>query len=238
MTPRELAGTPLAAMASAAPANLDFVSALEAAEAIRRKKVSSLELTRRAFERLDRYNPQINAFTYQMREDAMLRARGCDQLLARGEATGVFHGVPVHVKESFGVAGRPCTWGIPAFKDCKAKRDSDAVTNLRKAGAVLMGAANVPLALGDLQTYNAIYGTTNNPWDPARTPGGSSGGSAAALAAGIGYLSVGSDLGGSIRIPAHFTGLYGHKPTLDLVSQRGQLPGGEYADPGFQRCYP
>src|SRR5271165_1403467 len=135
MTRRALAGIPLAAMASAAPASLDFVSALDAAEAIRRKKASSLELTRRAFERLDRYNPQLNAFTYQMREEAMLRARECDQLLARGEGTGVFHGVPIHVKESFGIAGHPCTWGIPAFKDSKAKRDSDPVTNLRKAGA-------------------------------------------------------------------------------------------------------
>jgi amidase len=212
---------------------LDFVSAVEAAEAIRRKKVSSRELTGRAFERLDRYDPEINAFTYQVREEAMDRARECDEMVARGEATGPFHGVPVHVKESFGVAGRPCTWGIPAFKNSKAKWDSDPVSNLRNAGAVLMGATNVPLALADLQTYNPIYGTTNNPWDAARTPGGSSGGSAAALAAGIGYLSVGSDLGGSIRVPSHFTGIYGHKPTLDLVSQRGHLPGGHYADPGF-----
>jgi amidase len=145
----------------------------------------------------------------------------------------VFHGVPVNVKESFAVAGRPCTWGIPAFKDSKAPRNSAAVDRLLGAGAVLIGATNVPVSLADWQSYNPMYGTTNNPWDLKRTPGGSSGGSAAALAAGLGYLSVGSDIGGSIRVPAHFCGIYGHKPTLDLVSQRGHQPGGTPTAPGF-----
>ena len=221
-------------MTGAAPAshNLDFASALRAAEAIRRKQVSSLELTRRVFERIDRYNPQLNAFAYQLREDALAQAKKADEALARGASLGIFHGVPIHVKESFGVAGHPCTWGLEAFRDSKAAKNADVVNRLLGAGAVLIGATNVPVALMDWQTYNPIYGTTNNPWDLKRTPGGSSGGSAAALAAGLGYLTVGSDIGGSIRVPSHFCGIYGHKPTLDLVSERGQLPGGGYAPLG------
>lgn len=212
---------------------LDFASALEAAQAIRRGRVSSVELTRRAFERIARYDPQINAFVYQMRDDALTRARRLDKAQAKGKRLGVLHGVPVHVKESFAVAGYPCTWGIPAFKDVQAAHNSEAADRLLEAGAVLIGGTNVPVNLGDAQSYNKIYGTTNNPWDLTRTPGGSSGGSAAALAAGLGYLSVGSDIGGSLRGPAHFCGIYAHKPTLDLISIRGHLPGGKIADPGF-----
>jgi amidase len=212
---------------------LDFASALQAAEAIRKKQVSSVELTRHLFERIERYNPAINAFAYQLKEDALVRAKKADEALSRQESLGVFHGVPVNVKESFAVAGHPCTWGIPAFKDSKAPRNAAAVDRLLGAGAVLMGATNVPVSLADWQSYNPMYGTTNNPWDLKRTPGGSSGGSAAALAAGLGYLSVGSDIGGSIRVPSHFCGIYGHKPTLDLVSQRGHQPGGGPTAPGF-----
>jgi amidase len=213
--------------------SIDFASALEAAQAIRRKRVSSEELTRRAFERIDHYDPQINSFVYKLREEALARARRLDRSLAKGKRLGVFHGVPVNIKESFGVAGQPCTWGIPAFKDAKAGQNSEAADRLLEAGAVLIGGTNVPVNLGDIQSYNKIYGTTNNPWDLTRTPGGSSGGSAAALAAGLGYLSVGSDIGGSLRSPAHCCGIYAHKPTLDLVSLRGHLPGGALQTPGF-----
>jgi amidase len=212
---------------------LDFASGLQAAEAIRRKEVSSVELIRRTFERIDRYNPQLNAFAYQIREDALAQAKKADEALSRGFSLGDFHGVPIHVKESFAVAGQPCTWGLVEFRDSKAARNSVVVDRLLGAGAVLIGATNVPVGLGDWQTYNPIYGTTNNPWDLKRTPGGSSGGTAAALAAGLGYLSVGSDIGGSIRVPAHFCGIYGHKPTLDLVSEQGQVPGGVNEAPGF-----
>jgi amidase len=210
---------------------LDFATALQAAELIRQKKVSSVELTRRAFERIDRFNPQLNAFTYQLRDEALAQAKNADDKQARGEPLGVFHGVPIHVKESFAVAGRPCTWGLTAFQNSKAPRNAGVVDRLLGAGAVLIGATNVPASLADWQSYNPMYGTTNNPWDPKRTPGGSSGGTAAALAAGLGYLSLGSDIGGSIRVPAHFCGIYGHKPTLDLVDQDGHLPGGQ---PGLQ----
>jgi amidase len=213
---------------------LDFATALQAAEAIRRKQISSVELTRRIFERIDRYNPQLNAFVYQLRDDALVRAKKADEAQAQGKSLGVFHGVPITIKESFAVAGHPDTWGIPALRDSKAARNSEVVERLLSdAGAVLVGATNVPVNLGDWQSYNPIYGTTNNPWDLKRTPGGSSGGSAASLAAGLGYLSVGSDIGGSIRVPAHFCGIFGHKPTLDLVSLQGHLPGGAGSSPDF-----
>ena len=213
--------------------DLGIASALRAAEAIRSKEVSSVELTRLIFERIDRYNPQLNAFTYQLREEALSQARNADEAQSRGESFGVFHGVPVHVKECFGVAGHPSTWGLVAFRDSKAATNSVVADRLLKAGAVLIGATNVPVALHDWQSYNPIYGTTNNPWDLKRSPGGSSGGSAAALAAGLGYLSVGTDAAGSIRLPAHFCGIYGHKPTLDLVNSKGSLPSGSSRPPGF-----
>jgi len=212
---------------------LGLLTALQAAEAIREKKISSVELTRHVFERIERFNPALNAFAYLLKDDALARAKQADEALARGHSLGVFHGVPVNVKESFAVAGHPCTWGLPPFKDSKAPRNSVVVDRLLGAGAVLTGATNVPVNLADWQSYNPIYGTTNNPWDVKRSPGGSSGGSAAALAAGLGYLSVGSDIGGSIRVPSNFCGIYGHKPTLDLVSQSGHQPGGVPTAPGF-----
>jgi len=212
---------------------LDFASALQAAEAVRKRQISSVELTQHVFERIEHYNPALNAFAYQLKEDALVQATKADEAVSRQESLGVFHGVPIHVKESFAVAGRPCTCGIPAFKDSRAPRNSGVVDRVLGAGAVLIGATNVPVSLHDWQTYNPIYGTTNNPWDLKRTPGGSSGGSAAALAAGLGYLSVGSDIGGSIRVPSHFCGIYGHKPTLDLVSLRGHQAGGGPGAAGF-----
>jgi amidase len=225
----------MASRAGAAEAmpQLDFVSALDAAAAIRDKKISSVELTRQIFERIDKYNPQLNCFAYEMREEALARAKQADEAQAKGKTLGALHGVPINVKESFGVAGRPDTWGIPAMKDAKAPTNSEAVRRLLEAGAVLTGGTNVPLELNDWQTYNEVYGTTNNPWDVKRTPGGSSGGTAASLAAGLAYLSIGSDIGGSIRVPAHFCGIYGHKPTLDLVDMEGHLPGGAWEAPGF-----
>jgi amidase len=215
-------------------ASWDFGSALAAAEAIRAKKISSVELTRHALERIDRFNPGLNAFVYVMREEALARAKECDEAMARGESLGVFHGVPINVKESFSVAGQLCTWGIPAFRNSRAERNAAAVERLLGAGAVLLGGTNVPVSLYDWQSYNPIYGVTNSPWDVKRTPGGSSGGSAAAVAAGLGFLSVGSDIGGSIRVPSHYCGLYGHKPTLDLVSLRGHQAGAMAGAPGLQ----
>ena len=212
---------------------LTFASAVSAARAIRDGRVTSFALTQEAFARVDRYNRSLNLFAYQLRQEALARAKAMDEALARGEWHGALHGVPVTVKESFGVAGQPCTWGIKGLATTRAPANSDVVERLLGAGAVLIGATNAPLFLADVQTYNEIYGTTNNPWDLNRTPGGSSGGSAAALAAGIGFLSVGSDIGGSIRSPASFCGVFGHKPTLDIVSDIGHEPGGGRSSPGF-----
>jgi amidase len=212
---------------------LPFASALQAAEAIRQKKISSVELTRLTFDRIERYNPKLNAFAYQLKEDALAQAAKADQAQAQGKSLGVFHGVPVDVKESFAIASHPCSWGLLHLAETKAPRNSEVVDRLLAAGAVLTGATNVALNLNDWQSHNPVYGTANNPWNIHRTPGGSSGGSAAALAAGLSYLSVGSDLAGSIRVPSHFCGIYGHKPTLELVNQRGQVPSGIPQAPGF-----
>jgi len=213
--------------------NPDYGSAIEAAAAIRAGKISSAELTAHVFDRIDAFDPKINAYVYQLREEAMAVASAADEATARKEATGPLHGVPVNVKESFGVAGHPCTWGIPALRESRAPANATAVQRLLDAGAILLGATNVPLNLMDYQSFNEIYGTTNNPWDLTRTPGGSSGGSAASLAAGMAFLSIGSDIGGSIRAPGSFCGVYGHKPTLDIVPLMGHLPGGINMQSGF-----
>ncbi|MBC7927637.1 MAG: amidase [Bryobacteraceae bacterium] len=206
---------------------------MQAADAIRRKQITSAELTALLLKRIEQWDPKLNAFTYVLWVEAMEEAKKADAALAKGQAAGPLHGVPVHVKESFGVQGRPATWGIEAFRDTKSATDSDVVQKLRRAGGILIGATNVPVNLQDWQTANPIYGVTNNPWNVERTSGGSSGGSAAALAAGLGFLSVGSDIGGSIRIPAHFCGVFGHKPTIDLISTAGQMPGGIRTPPGL-----
>jgi amidase len=211
----------------------DFGTALDAAAAIRAKKISSVELTQHTFRRIDAFDGKLNAYVYQLRDEALAAAARADEATARSTAAGVFHGVPVSVKESFGVQGHPCTWGIPPLKTSKAARYSVAVRRLVDAGAVLLGATNVPFELMDAQSFNKIYGTTNNPWDVTRTPGGSSGGMAACLAAGMAFFGIGSDIGGSIRGPSAFCGIYGHKPTLDIVSLTGHAPGGLHALPGF-----
>src|SRR6266851_6999201 len=166
--------------------NLAFVSALAAADAIRKRTISSVELTKMCFERIDRYNPKLNAIIFRMEQQALKRAAEADAALARGESTGPFHGVPVTIKESFAIPGTPNTWGLPAFKDSRADFTAVVVERLARAGAVMVGKTNVPVMLGDWQSYNLNYGTTNNPWDLTRTPGGSTGGGSAALAAGLG----------------------------------------------------
>src|SRR6266851_5337130 len=220
-TRREFFGTVIAsAAASAAPSRFspEFASALDAAEAIRAKRVSSLELTELAFRRIDGYNPKINAVILQFREQSLARAREADRALAKKEWWGPFHGVPITVKESYGMEGVPTTAGVPQYNDFRPTRNAVVIDRILRAGAIIAGKTNVPVMLADLQSYNPIYGTSNNPWDFACTPGGSTGGGASALAAGLGHLTLGTDIGGSIRIPSHFCGIYGHKPTLELVS--------------------
>ena len=184
--------------------------------------MSSVELLRAYLERVDRLNPAINAIVVDDRERALKDARAADRALAKGRPLGPLHGVPMTVKESFNIPGQPTTWGFPAFAGNVASEDAVAVARLRAAGAVIFGKTNVPMSLADFQSYNEVYGTTNNPWDLTRGAGGSSGGSAAALAAGLTGLEYGSDIGGSIRNPAAYNGVYGHKPTYGIVPKRGQ----------------
>jgi amidase len=206
--------------------SLPFRSAKQLASLIRKKKIGCLELLDLYLQRVERYNPKINAIIFKDVEGARKRAKKADRALARKEVWGPLHGVPMTIKESYDVAGMPTTWGVPQYKDNYAKKNSLAVDRLLKAGVVLFGKTNVPLYLGDWQSFNEIYGTTNNPWDVTRVPGGSSGGSAAALAAGLTGIDAGSDIGASIRNPAHYCGVYGHKPTYAVCSPRGQaLPG-------------
>jgi amidase len=202
--------------------DLPFQSAAQLAAAIRRKKVGCLELLDLYLARVEKYNPQLNAVVVLDRDGARRRARAADAALAKKKRWGPLHGVPMTVKESFDVAGMPTTWGLPELKDSRAARNALAVDRLLAAGVVLFGKTNVPLMLADYQSYNAVYGTTNNPWDLARSPGGSSGGSAAALAAGLTGLEAGSDIGSSIRNPAHYCGVFGHKPTYGIAPPRGQ----------------
>jgi amidase len=209
--------------------DLWFRSAVELAAEIRGKRVSCRELLEGYLARIDRYNGKLNAVIATTLEKARKRADDADAALARGEIWGPLHGVPMTVKESYDVVGLPTTWGAPEFKDRIASRNALAVDRLMAAGAVVFGKTNVPLMLADWQSYNAVYGTTSNPWDPTRTPGGSSGGAAAALAAGLTGLEAGSDIGSSLRNPAHFCGIYAHKPTWGVVSPRGHAVDGRVA---------
>ena len=201
-------------------------SAKQLAAAIRGKKIGCLELLDLYLDRIGTYNPKLNAIIAMDVERARKRARAADRALAKGDVWGPLHGVPMTIKESYDVVGMPTTWGDPALKNNVPTKNALSVDRLEAAGVVLFGKSNVPLMLADWQSYNAVYGTTNNPWAPDRTPGGSSGGSAAALAAGLCGIEAGSDIGASIRNPAHYCGVFGHKPTWGVVSPRGQaLPG-------------
>jgi amidase len=200
-----------------------FRSAGEQAAALRAGAVTSVELTEEAIARIERYDSEINAICVRDFERAREAAHEADQARARGDGRPLL-GLPVTVKESYNVAGLPTTWGVPQYADYVPAEDAVQVSRLKAAGAVILGKTNVPTMLADWQSFNELYGTTNNPWDPRRTPGGSSGGSAAALAAGFGVLSIGSDLNGSLRAPAHFCGICAHKPTVGLAAIRGMTP--------------
>jgi amidase len=186
-------------------------------------KISAVELLEATIARRETCDGKLNAVIVQDLEGARAAAKAADAALARGDRKALL-GVPVTVKESFNVAGLPTTWGFPTARDWVPTADAVLVTRLKAAGAVVLGKTNVPFSLADWQAYNEIYGTTNNPWDLTRSPGGSSGGSAAALAAGYVALELGSDIGGSLRVPAHFCGVYAHKPTYALLPSRGHTP--------------
>ncbi len=218
--------------------NHAFAGAHELARLIRTKEVSALELTQLFIERIERLDGDVNAVVVRRFERAVEEAKAADAALARGESLGPLHGVPLTIKESYVMAGTPATWGIEAYRDNVAAKDGLAVQRFRAAGAHFLGKTNVPVDLSDIQSYNPIYGTTNNPWNFERTPGGSSGGSAAAMAAGFSALEAGSDIGGSIRTPAHFCGVYGHKPTWGIVPEAGHEIVEGVPDPDVSVCGP
>lgn len=206
--------------------DLAFADAHALAASVRARRISAQALLELYLQRVERFNPAVNAVVLLRADEARRAARAVDDALAAGRATGPLAGVPMTIKESIDWAGTPSTRGHPLYRDNVAARDALMVERLRAAGAVVFGKTNVPWMLQDWQTFNAIYGTTHNPWDRALSPGGSSGGSAAALAAGLTGLELGSDIGASIRNPAHYCGVFGHKPTYGIVPWEGaQLPG-------------
>jgi amidase len=212
--------------------DLHFQSAVDLAALIRAKKISAAELLEHFLGRIARYNPKLNAIIWMDAERARARAKAADAALANGEVWGPLHGVPMTIKESYNVAGSPTTWGLEELRNNVTETSAQAVERLERAGVILFGKSNVPPLLADWQSSNPVYGTTNNPYDVTRVPGGSSGGSAAALAAGLTGCEAGSDIGASIRNPAHYCGIFGLKPTWGVVSMRGHaLPGSvSYAD--------
>jgi len=199
-------------------------------DALAARKVSALELADDAIARIEARDGPINAVVVRDFDRARDAAREADAALARGERRPLL-GLPMTVKESHDVAGLKSTWGFEWAKDYVAPEDAVGVARLKAAGAVILGKTNIPVGLGDWQSVNPIYGRTQNPYDLTRSPGGSSGGGAAALASGMVPLEYGSDIGGSIRVPAAFCGVYGHKPSIDLIPGRGHAPAGATGAP-------
>ncbi|MFG1791128.1 amidase [Nocardia sp. NPDC049149] len=202
---------------------LEFATLRDQVAALRAKTISATELLELSIARIEKYDDKVNAVVVRDFDRARAVAAQADAALARGERAPLL-GVPVAVKESFHVAGLPTTWGFPDAEGWQPDEDAVLVQRVKAAGAVVVGKTNVPRALHDWQSYNDIYGTTNNPWDLTRSPGGSSGGSSAALAAGYVALALGSDIGGSLRVPAHFCGIFAHKPSRTLLPGRGNTP--------------
>ncbi len=200
-------------------------TATELTLAIADRSVSSRELLEQLVARVERLNPGLNAVVALDLERARARADAADGVTASGGPTGPLHGLPMTVKDVWETEGLVTTSGAPELRAHVPGSDALAVARLRGAGAVIFGKTNTPLYAGDFQTYNEVYGVTNNPWDTTRTAGGSSGGAAAAVAAGLTPLELGSDIGGSIRNPAHFNGVYGLKPSWGVVPGRGHIPG-------------
>jgi len=191
--------------------------------ALAARRISALELLEASLARHQQVHGQLNAVVATSLERAMARARAIDELRVKGEALGPLAGLPMTVKDTFDVVGMPASSGLESLRR-RVAEDASAVSYAKTAGAVVWGKTNTPVMAGDWQTFNDLYGTTNNPWDPERTTGGSSGGAAAALASGVTALEIGSDIGGSLRVPANFCGVFSHKPTWGLVDQHGHVP--------------
>jgi amidase len=204
---------------------LAYTSAIAIAKQIRQRKISSREALDYFLARVEALDKSINSVVTVDADRARAEADKADAELARGEVRGPLHGVPMTIKDSLQTAGMRTTSGAPELAGFVPTEDAWPVARMRQAGAIIFGKTNLPIYAGDLQSYNEVFGTTNNPYDLSRTPGGSSGGSAAALACGFTPLEVGSDIGGSIRLPSHMSGIVGHKPTYGIVPAHGQIPG-------------
>jgi amidase len=202
-----------------------YSTTIETAAAIASGEVSSRELLEAALARVKHLDGPINAVVALDAERALEAADEADLAVGRGDELGPLHGVPITIKDSFQTAGVVTTSGAPELADFVPDKDADPVARYKAAGAIVYGKTNLPIWAGDLQSYNKVYGTTANPYDIECTPGGSSGGSGASLAAGYTPLELGSDIGGSIRIPSHWSGVCGHKPSYGVVSALGQIPG-------------
>lgn len=211
---------------------LTFLSAVNMAQKIREKKISPVELADAHLSKIERLNPKLNAFVHVVDTDQVRReARAAEVKVTKGEILGPLHGVPISIKSALEVAGLRCEAGTRLRAGHTATQDARLVARLRNAGAVILGVTNTPELLMAWETDNLLYGRTNSPWDLERTPGGSSGGEAAAISAGMSAGGVGSDGGGSIRVPAHFSGICGLKPTPGRIPSTGHFPasGGPFA---------
>lgn len=200
-------------------------SATETAQHIANRTVSSREVLNHLTQRVQDLDGPVNAVVHWDLERAQQAADAADKATAAGLQLGPLHGVPMTIKDSFQTAGCTTTSGAPELADYVPTEDAWPVAGLRAAGAIVFAKTNLPIWAGDIQSHNEVYGCTNNPHDLSRTPGGSSGGSAAALAMGFSSIELGSDIGGSIRVPAHYSGVMGHKPSYGIVPAHGQIPG-------------
>ncbi len=201
--------------------NPALASSVQQRDLIVRREISAVELLEACLTQHAEHNPELNAVVFTNVEQAKADAAAADAAQAAGQQLGPLHGLPITIKDSIDVAGAPSTWGDPAHADYFPTEDADVVKQLKAAGAIVYGKTNVPKHLGDWQSFNEIYGRTNNPWDVARSAGGSSGGAAVAVATGMSSFEVGSDIGGSIRWPSNYNGLAGLKTSCGLVSQHG-----------------
>jgi amidase len=204
---------------------LAYSNATAIAEKIRQRRISSRETLEYFVARVKVLDKPINSVVTLELDRARKDADAADLAVANGQVIGPLHGVPMTIKDSFQTAGIRTTSGAPELAAFIPKEDAWPVARLRQAGAIIFGKTNLPIYAGDLQSYNEVFGTTNNPYDLSRTPGGSSGGSAAALSCGFTPLELGSDIGGSIRLPSHMSGVAGHKPSYGIVPAHGQIPG-------------
>ena len=203
------------------PADLAYCSATEQLRQLNSRRIGAVELLDLHLSRIERLNPQLGAVVALDIERAHDAARQAD---AVADGRGALHGLSLTVKDSFEVAGMPTTCGLPFLAAHRPSTDAAAVARLKSAGAIVFGKTNLPPGAGDFQSANELFGAARNPWDETKTPGGSSGGAAAAVAAGLSSLELGSDIAGSVRVPAHFCGVYGHKPSYGLIPIAGHVP--------------